>query len=163
MKSPFGALRLVGGIFAGFGALFLAVAIGGAFTGPGGAGQRGALPVLLSFGFMGAVFAALGAMFLSLGGAGSERRALRLMDEGERYSAEITDVVPAHISVNGHGLWRVVCRYTDESGRQWSCHSAPLWEKPALNGAPAAVYRDPRRPRRYYVDLSAATEDPVGF
>lgn len=165
VKSPLSALRLVGGIFGLLGAVFAAVALVFFFLVPPAltSSPLFLLTFGLTFGILGLVFLGVGIPLFVIGSRNSERRALRLMDTGERYNAEITGIEQAGYAVNNRRPWRVLCRYTDESGREWSCRSAPLWEKPALSGAPAVVYRHARKPRSYYVDLSDAVEGSVGF
>ncbi|HEY7521474.1 MAG TPA: DUF3592 domain-containing protein [Methylomirabilota bacterium] len=69
-------------------------------------------------------FTALGGVFAGLGGWifwGGLRRILRerrLLQEGTRAEATVTDVEPANVSFNGIGQWRIRYRYRDHGGRE---------------------------------------------
>ena len=168
MRTPDTALRWIGGIFSILGVLFTALSVAllllvppEAIRSSSGRPVTTSWPLALPFLVVGVIFLCVGIPFLVRGFRSTEGRILRLMDTGERYVAEITGIAPASYRINYRKPWLVLCRYTDESGREWTCRSAPLWEKPVLSGSTVPVYRDARNPRRYYVDLADVLETPA--
>ena len=140
---------LLGGVFLAVALVFLALCLRNGFSG-------GLWIPLLPFGAVGAVFFGIGTGFLAL-----VRRKVRRRDAllagGRCVRAAITGVERNRsVQINGRHPYRVLCRYTDETG---TVHEFRSWD---LDYDPTGlfladevdVYFDPYDMGRYYVDLS---------
>ena len=145
-------LRLVGIIFAGGGALFMATGIAIA--------SAARDPHFLIFSGVGTLFLAMGIGFLIYIASHNRRRA-RLLAEGTCIYADITEVaMDTRFRFNGRHPLVVCCQAQNpEDGRVYIFRSEGIWydPRPYLDDAGAEVlpvYVDPNNYRRYAVDTS---------
>ena len=151
-------MRWVGVILVFIGALLAGAALTVFFT-LGTEEEMWVLPFVL--GMVGSSFLVIGAVFSILSRGKSERFKRRLREEGERVLAEVVTLEPnVSISVNGRHPRRLVCR-VEEEGRSYLYRSENIWGYPTILTHTVAVYRDPARPRRYYVDLEGVLEESI--
>ncbi len=143
-------LRFIGIIFASIGALFTAIGIFTAYA--------AREPILLVFCAPGGIFLILGIVFLCVVDARSRTRA-RLLAEGERIDAQITDVRwDFRVTFNGRHPLVIDCQTQNPAdGRVYVFHSEGIWFDPTpymQNITALPVYVDPDNYHRYVVDLS---------
>lgn len=156
---PFRALYALYGMFLGLGLLFilLGALIAPAF--PDGNGFSGGTMFLLIFGGVGAVFALIGGIGLCVQLKKRRRRA-RLLAEGMRITAKITEILPdRNITVNGRHPYRIYCEYREEAADALHLFkSEPLRFNPAsmIAGETVEICVDPYDFSKYAVDVESA-------
>ena len=109
------------------------------------------------------VFMIHGAIFLLAGGLllgfsqRSKRKRARLLAEGLPIQAQVVDLVyDGSVRVNRRGSYRLLCRY-EEGGNVYQYRSHRLWQRPELISDTVTIYRNPQKPKDYYVDVDGIT------
>lgn len=116
-----------------------------------------ALWILIAIGFVFLVVAIVAIIKLFFNNAGRKK----LLTDGRRIYAEITDVVLANVQINNRYCKVIICEYTDEMTQ-----TTYRFKSEAIKGDPARiiqqrnitqlpVYWDRHNIKRYYVDISS--------
>jgi hypothetical protein len=110
--------------------------------------------VLFIFGL---VFAAIGGGIIGYGWWSSKNEA-SLRQHGQLVQAALQQVeINEALDVNGNNPFRIVAQWHDvKSNELFIFKSANLWFDPSdyVQGREIPVYMDPKKPSRYFVDLS---------
>lgn len=154
MNKTNSVFKLLGLIFSLVGAAMLAGTL--VFLSLEGDARIGAIP----FGVNAFVFLGIGLSFLGVAIARSRRKD-QLLSHGEAIIAEIVSLETVqNINMNGRHPARLICRYK-ENGTVYIYRSEEIYGYPELTAQSVTVYRDPYKPKRYYVDWENAVSMPV--
>lgn len=156
-KQGISALLIVGLVFTGIGAIYLAVGIIISLW------EKNMLVFLISFGGIGLVFLIAGIICLLLEIRKRKRRN-RLLNAGRYITAEITEVSISYaIKINRRYPYVVICRYEDGEGNVHLFKSRYLLFDPApfLKDRMVRVYVEDGNFKHYYVDIDEVLPNVV--
>ena len=151
LKNPF---VMFGRIFLSLGVAFLAGFIISIFVNH----FQLSRPIILVFGINGAVWLILGICFY-LPAMISTRKYERLRKEGNRYDAQIVQLLPNYLMrISGSSPVNAECTYSNQDNKTCIVKSDLfLWSAPKedLN---AVVYVNSKNPRDYFVEINSKAE-----
>ncbi len=119
--------------------------------------------LIIIFMLMGGIFAVVG---FSVVASLKQKGKPELMQTGMRYDATVTKTGASGTKINGHDMYHVKAEYTDESGILRKVKTPLLSFDPTpyvmQNGNKIAVYVDPNKPKKYYIDVAAMEQAQFG-